>query len=111
MSVEALLGTDVRLRRRLPAGPPAPGPDRGRRRAAPPAARQRPPGRPPRPRPQGPGSVLAALHPAGPRRGPRRARPPAPRPRHRAQLGHRQPARLPGRRRRRPAAVATGGGR
>ena len=39
--------------------------------------------------------------PAGPRRGPRRARPPAPRPRHRAELGDRQPARLPRRRRRR----------
>ena len=39
--------------------------------------------------------------PAGPRRGPRRAGPPAARPGHRAQLGHRQPAGLPGWRRRR----------
>ena len=90
-----------RLRRRLPAGPAAPGPGRGRRRAPPPAARQRAADRPSRPRPQGPGPVLAALHPAGPRRGPRHARPPPPRPRHRAQLGDRQPARLPRRRGRR----------
>ena len=100
-----------RVRRGLPARPAAPGPDRGRRRAPPPAPRQRAPDRPSRPRPQGPGPVLAALHPAGPRRGPRHARPPPARPRHRAQLGDRQPARLPrrrGRRRRRrwrPAAA------
>ncbi len=90
-----------RLRRGLPARPAAPGPGRGRRRAPPPPARQRAPGRPPRPRAQGPGPVLAALRAAGPRRGPRRARPPPAGPRHRAQLGDRQPARLPRRRRRR----------
>ena len=49
---------------------------------------------------------------AGPRRGARHARPPAARPRHRAQLGDRQPARLPRRRdRRRGDTIATGGGR
>ena len=48
---------------------------------------------------QGPGPVLAALRAPGPRRGPRRPRPPPAGPRHRAQLGDRQPARLPRRRR------------
>ena len=101
MSVEALLGDGRGLRGGLPARPAAPGPGRGRRRAPPSAARQRAPDRPSRPRPQGPGSVLAALRPAGPRRGPGHARSPPPRPRHRAQLGDRQPARLPRRRGRR----------
>ncbi len=49
-------------------------------------------------RAQGPGPVLAALRAPGARRRPGRVRPPAPRPGHRAQLRHRQPARVPGRR-------------
>ena len=50
---------------------------------------------------QGPGPVLAALRAAGPRRRPGRPRPPPAGPRHRAELGHGQPARLRRRRRRR----------
>ena len=105
-------GHGGRLRRAVPARPAAPGPGRGRRRAAPPAPRLRAAGRAPRVRAQGPGPVLAALRAAGPRRRARRARPPPARAGHRAQLGHRQPARLPGRRRRcrptpsRPAAAS-----
>ena len=104
-------GHGRRVRRRLPARPAASGPDRRRRRAAPPPPRLGPPGEPPRRRPQGPGPVLAALRAAGPRRGARRARPPPARPRHRAELGHRQPARLPRAARGvDPDAMATGGG-
>ena len=70
-----------------------------------------PPGGAPRVGAQGPGPVLAALRAAGPRRGPGRLRPPPARARHRAQLRDRQPARVPGRRRRCPTdALATGGG-
>ena len=99
--VEALLGTDVAFAAAYQLARPHPG-------QVAVAAELRhllrdsgAPDRPPRPRPQGPGPVLAALRAAGPRRGARRARPPPARPRHRAQLGDRQPARLPGRRRRR----------
>ena len=94
-----------RVRRGLPAGATASRPDRGRRRAPPPAPRQRSAATPPRAGPQGPGPLLAALRAAGPRRGPRRAGPPPPGPRHRAELRDRQPARLPGRRRRRPGGA------
>ena len=90
-----------RVRGCVPAGPAAPRPDRGRRGAASPPARQRAPDRSPRACPQGPGPVLAALCAAGPWRRPRHARPPPPGPRHRAQRRDRQPARLPRRRDRR----------
>ena len=105
MSVEALLGTDVAFAAAYQLARPHPGQIAVAGGAPPPAARQRPAAEPPRARPQGPGPVLAALRPAGPRRGPRRAGSPAPGPRHRAELRHRQPAGLPGRRRRRPGSA------
>ena len=51
MSVEALLGTDVAFAAAYQLARPHPGPDRGRRRAPPPAPRQRAPAQPPRARP------------------------------------------------------------
>ena len=90
-----------RVRRGLPAGATASRAGRGRGRAAPPPARQRSAAGPPRLHPQGPGPVLAPLRPAGARRRARCARSAPARARHRAQLGDRQPARLPRRRGRR----------
>ena len=95
ISVEALLGTDVAFSAAYQLARPHPGQIAVAAELRHLLREFEPPDEPPRARPQGPGSLLAALRAAGPWRGPRRARSSPPRPGHRAEQCDRQPADLP----------------